>query len=872
MRFIAARYPNAHIDEATSLPRAYQRAVTDSGADHVWHFLRSVFGGCEHTNWFKQLSGMPWRRIWTLNIDDAFENAYRDSVRQPFLKLRSINWTDDYAESGDVELVHLHGTIATTDPSPLVFSFTEYHGSAAARPVWHQVFRGVTSTEPLVILGARVLDDPDVEALILASRPRNIAPSVIVDPFINDGNAWELEQAGFVIVRATAEDFIRDWQEAFDLRAEQLEDLYGAIGINLPQMNVLTSGRHSPDHTSHDFLGGSEPNWHDASSGLIAEFEWMTPVLNNVSEWAKGTKSSTFVQVVVAQRLGGATSGALLVASHAATLNATVLWFDRSTRFRPEQVLDYCEESGPVVLVIDGGHGFAQDTDRLAALATVSETTSLFVLLLDRSNHFELIEDQLVGAYAKHAVRVDLKRTRHDANAIVHLLENRGRLGVLESQPHQKRIQHFRGRDIFSAMGEVEHAPGFRLRFDREVQQLDQTWQQDLVFLLALASISGAIVGLQEASFAIDAPVPTIRAAVDDDSHLSALVEVTDELIRPRQRERGIESLRSASEYRFLDRLASMLVALAPLDTRASHKQHNRAAVLVGQLMGARLLRQVFPDSDLQTFYELLRDSYGSWNARYWEQRAIDARMGGDLPKAESYAERAVTILDDAFTRTTLGTVLMYRATALATEGDPLWSDYYERALAEFENAANLGGGQVSSFALLQTALRVLKVHSERANRVLQTRDALEKVAADWAGAYAVLRVGLHDEDGFDSLRRAEDLAHQFDALTASTHSAHETTAIPIANTSPHGAIATDDLTAAIRLVVGRLDRPTSLQVVAQRVKATLKSPREGWGEHASFTRALRAAVDGVQIRWDENRGTVVPPVDHPPRHPRRGK
>lgn len=872
---LSIRFPNAHIDSETSLPRAYQRAVTDADTDRVWKFLRDVFGGATHHEWFVRLSGLPWRRVWTLNIDDAYERSYTESTRQKYVPLRVVNWTDDYAESGDAELIHLHGSIATTNPSPLVFSLSEYHGSATARPVWHQVFRGIASTEPLIILGASILNDTDVEALVLASRPSNIAPSIIVDPFISAGNAWELERSGYTIIRASAEHFVEAWEEAFDLAADQLAALYSAVGVNLPQMTILEPAHLPAESPSHDYLGGSEPTWNDARRGLVAEFDWMKHVLQNVSRWAEGRLDRTFVQVVVAARLAGASSGAMLIANHAAALNATVLWFDRSTRFNPEQVIDFCIERGPVILVIDGGHRFAQDTDRMAALASAEDDVSLFVLLLDRTSHFELIEDQLVGAYSKQATKVTLPRSGSDAQAIVALLQEHGRLGSLEAKPAAERIEHFKGRDIFSAMGEVEHAPGFRLRFDREVQQLEEPWQQDLVFLLALASISGAIVGIQEASFAVGIRVQVIIAAIDSDTHLSALVETNGELLRPRQRDRGIESLRAANRYNFLDRLASMLVELAPLDTRSSHRRNNRAAALVGQLMGAKLLRQVFPDSDLQTFYDLLRSSYGSWNARYWEQRAIDARMSDDLPQAESYAERAVTILDDAFTRTTLATVLMYRATAMAKEGDPLWEAYYDRAYSEFDIAINKNGGHVASFALLQSAIRVLTIHAERTRRSLQARDAFDKVGADWSTAYAILRIGLRHEDGFDSVNRAESLARQFDAVTAGLRSeglaglgAGERPHAPASGIAAHDVEGAEgvphseaaELEAVIRLIVGRLDSPTPLTVVANRVKSELKSAEQGWAGHRSFTAALRASVENVQIRWQNNRGTVMPP------------
>ncbi|MFE4725628.1 hypothetical protein [Microbacterium sp. NPDC056736] len=669
---------------------------------------------------------------------------------------------------------------------------------------------------------------------------------MVVDPGITPGNKWELERAGYLVVQATAEDFVESWQATFGLEGEALGRLYQSVGVNIPQLQQLTRSHVPPSPVSHDYLAGDDPLWSDAVTGLVAGFSWMHSIDAEVQRWIAGRGDRITIRVLLAARLTGITSGVLWLASSADSRNATVVWFDRSSRLDPMQVLDYCRERSPVLLIVDGGHDFARDIRELTRLASQEPEVSLYVLFAERSSNQDLVEDQLTGGVPVQVTRVSLERTRADGRALLEVLSSHGRLGALErlGDPSD-RLSHFEGRDVFSAMGEVEHGAGFRARLDREIRNLYDEWQQDLVFLLALSSHAGSQVGLQEASFAVGVSVQAIQAAIEQNDHLGALVAVVNGLLRPRQRERGIAALQRATGEDFLPRLAVMLNALAPLDNRQSLRQQNRAAVLVGSLMGADMLRQIFPHADLQVFYESIRDRFGAWNARYWEQRAIYARRVEDWPRAESFAERAVTIKEDSYTYTTLGTVLIARATALSAEGDELWETYYERSYTAFEQAIGADGGHVSRLAQLQGGLKLVRTLSDRAQRGLVGEDATERVASDWRTAYTILRVGLSADDGFDLIDRAERLSREF--LEYQPGASVTVGAVSIEETTAHANVP--EVTAAIRRAVSEAQLPAPVRDLARQAASYYPGHRQGWGGYSSFTAALKASIDDVAIR-----------------------
>lgn len=858
---LAEEYPSARISKDSRLERAYQRAVLASDADTVWRFLRRLFRGADHEDWFTELAALPWRRVWTLNVDDAFERAYARSDRHAYAPLSVIDWTDEYIEPLGPEIIHLHGQVAGPDPSQIVFSLSEYHAAIAAHGVWQKVLRGVLAAEPVVIIGARVLDDIDVETLVLSASPRSYAPSVVVDPFISEDNEWELKRAGFVVVKETAADFVDGWIQAFGLGTDDRRLIYEGAAVNLPQIAELRSDIVAPAPASHDFFGGSEPLWSDACAGFIAPFEWIQEIASHITQWAITETEDVFVRIAYVRRLAGATSGLLAVAHTAHRAGVRVLRFDRSVRFSPQRVLDMIRSSGPVLLLIDGGYAYADDVHKLASLATEVGDAKLYVLLGDRPQRRSLIEDHLAGAsYSVDAKHVPLRRTSADARSVVRVLMEQGRVEQLKSMSPSERTRLFYNRDIFSAMSEVENAAGFRARLDTEIAKLGTRWHRDLVLLLAIAAQGGAQVSLTEAGFALDTSVQSILTAIDDSEHLGALVEVDGDLLFSRHRVHALGSLMSAGGRQFVDSLIAMLQRLAVLLPRDDFRARTRGWALVRHLMSAKLLHDLFPREDMDTLYRGIRAQYGEWNARFWEQRSIYARITGNLDPAVSYAEQAVTVHDDSFTRNTLAVNLLSKARDVASRDDSAWRQYYERGWAEFDSATQRDrSGSVARWARLTSGLDLITTLVDRA-RAGRLRELIEDVMSDWSVAYNEYRVALSTIAGSEAVAEAEVLSRRFTKLQGDLDE------IPFTSAAINGApgMAKEAVNAVLQSQYKKLRGPTALALFANDARALIAPElRSDWGGYGKFRAALHAALPEAIIT-PENSGTLHPRAVRP--------
>lgn len=867
VKMFADEFISAPIPLDLSLPRAYQRAVSTTSDEVVWKFLQGVFGGCRHEEWFTGLVSLPWRRAWTLNIDDSFENAYRNGLRAPTQPLRVVNWTDEYADRGSFELIHLHGSISGAIASPIVFSFSDYQIASRINPVWHQVFRGTVASDPVVVVGAKILDDPDVETIFLADRVPRDAPSIFVDPCIREDYAWELEDKGYVVLRTTAEIFTSVWRDLHLFDDRELRSLYEQSSIALPQMRILDESADQERPASHDVLGGSEPQWGDARRDLIAEFKWIASARDKVLGWSREEGGQSGVLLLIADRLAGATAGAFKIAYDLYRANLHVLWFDKSTRFDVDDLIEYCSGRGVVVVIIDGAHRFANDVDRALTLLTTRSDVSIVFLLFERKNHQTLTEDALAGSYPKESVWVNLRRTTNDGRSIAQVLEREGRLGSLEGRSEQEQAGHFANRDIFAAMGELSNAPGFTRRFSVEVKSVKEIWQRDLLLLVSLASSAGAQVSLAEAAFAVQRPASLVADAVAHDDHLNALIEVLDDLMFPRHRQRGTDLVDLTDRSAQLDRLAKMLLALSPLYTRSSHKNRNRVSILVSSLMGARMLRKAFQLNSLSAFYETLLPQFGDWNARYWEQRAIDRRIGGELAQAESFALRAASIQDDSFTQTTLGTIQLDRAIEFAGAGDARWERYYEDGYASLERAAGSGPGRVARTAFLRGTLKLLPLLREYQTSEGVVGGEVGRVEGDWIAVYSTVRVRFADEFGED--QELSDLARQFDydnrssdkSLLSLQRAQHND---GLRNNRPQGRRPSPPGSAeleVLRKVLLEQEQPVPISTVAREVERRLGERREAtwYRPFSSLTAAIKSFAGAGVVRFEGQRALFYP-------------
>jgi hypothetical protein len=713
--------------------RVYARAVDRHGEDLVYQWLRKRFASVVPPSWMDILARSPWESVWTLNLDDSFERAYQRVATEVSRKLRTVSWDDDFRLSRELSVVHLHGHVLDDRRRQLVFSLSEYANAAVSRSAWPLSFRDVYGVSPMVIIGARLRDEPDIEAVVARRTPEHSAPSFYVSPHITSAMEEDLRSWRLVPVRMTGADFAEAWAEicGVDLSGEpsRAEELALRVGR---QFRELTTNRAVKIPRGHDLLGGDEPIWDDIRSSLHAEVDWIRSGVGLVKRFGRDVNTSSLL-VWTGKRLSGRSTGLLAVAHAFRQAAWRVFLYTADERPDIEAVLQYASDGKSLLLVFDGVADVAEDVAALVRRAR-GAGLSISVLAVDTFDRTAGIVGRVpTTLLVDGAIRsINPKLTSADAGRLVDRLKSLGRLGRLESKRMDRaRVAHFRGRELFDSMADLEDAPGFGRRVGAEVAVIESAPELELLFFASMAA------RVDRRLYVVDAAQMMKRRSEEivrmiRGGHMNAVLSTDGRVVGTRQRWLALQpAISRLGSKQALDLLSRGMQSLTGRLGRTSQRERNATSTLVGALMTHKNLAEVFPEGNLEGWYASLLPGFGDWSGRYWEQRAIMSRRLGEedpdaLARAESYAERAVTLLEDAYSYTTLGTVLAARGSKadIAMVGD-----YYDRTFDAFEKASELDPQNlVTWMAFLGHTLKIL----DRLSSEGQVDELWDRLTEDW--------------------------------------------------------------------------------------------------------------------------------------------
>lgn len=199
----------------SSLPDLYDVALMRAPELlHAYVARRLRIGDARLPRHYAAWFSAPWRRIYTLNVDDLEVAVARQVVLpRPLRSVSAIAPDRSPPLPGSIDVVHLNG-IAGTDASELTFSTMQYAARLCARD--HEYERLVTDLErsPFVFAGT-TLDEAilwqHVELRRRANggaRPR--PPSFLISPSLSRARQILLESHGIRWIRSTVEDIARD--------------------------------------------------------------------------------------------------------------------------------------------------------------------------------------------------------------------------------------------------------------------------------------------------------------------------------------------------------------------------------------------------------------------------------------------------------------------------------------------------------------------------------------------------------------------------------------------------------------------------------------------------------------------------------------
>lgn len=743
------------LEDDDLLWRIYDRAVTQTSEAAVYEWLRSIFFNTEPPIWMRQYANFRWETVWTLNIDDSFENSY-ELVRTEFSRALSVDSWDEYTpqRNDTLSVVHLHGTVTPESPKRLVFSLSEYQEAMVSRSAWPSIFRDTYGVKPFVIIGARLRDEPDIEKIIAGRRPFHTAPSFYVSPNISDAVASDLRNWNLIPVEMTAEEFLKKWSDITNTDLTETPRRDDEIALRFgSQFRELSTQRVAKPAAEHDFIGGDEPTWHDIVHKNYAETDWIRLGSTLAKRFGKSIPHTSLL-LFTGSRLSGKSTGLLAIAREFRAQSWRIFLFDADERVDVRIALEFASDGKQLVLIFDGMADVAEDIEQILENARRAQL-KVACIAVDNLYASAGILGRLRSNYlAEQRIRtISRTLTRADAARLVDHLHHAGRLGILERLRDRDRISHFVHEELFPSLASVEDAPGFGSRVEALATVLSGDDENRIVFLAAFAAkLDRTLLVIDAARMLQLESEEVIRLAKE--SPASDLIWTDGHRLRSRHRWMALNpAVKNLGTKAALTFLGDSLKRLSPRASRAALRERSPTTMFVGAAMIGRNLTEVFPREDLDSWYESLLSHFGTWSGRYWEQRAINLRhvdnqSASNLARAESYAQRAVSIVEDPYSYTTLGTILAARA-AIATSDAA--SDVYDRAYDAFDKAISLDTNNlVTWIAFLRHSIPVLS----RVAIDVSLTGLQERILDDWSAIYkSVSTVASASEDVRADLR-----------------------------------------------------------------------------------------------------------------------
>ncbi len=654
----------AYNDE--DLPTVYDQAQKHLGSKELQQVLARYYRDCKPADWHLRLPSLHWYRIYTTNIDDVLEQAYKGYAAQ---RLDLITCPAPYLDQDRwherVQSVHLHGS-ALEPEKGYTFTYEDFAAQTTTPSPWYQAVADDMMTCAFLFVGTRLVDSPFHHYLSLRSQRSRGAKEVrakafIVSPNISTIKNRQLEDSGYVVFNSTADEFFNVLIPLVQglvpdrmtlLRNRFPHDMAALSQELLSQQSELlrqfdfvtpTPPGNSTGRTRSQFFEGAEPTWEDIASSLDAPRSVTTDLLAHITE------APDNINTVLLLGHAGSGKSTLLkrVAVELSRAGHSVYFMKSPERLNrgPISNLLNSTEAKRTFFFFDEA---AIQIDMLEALARQNPDWRVTFVLADRPH---VILPRIVGLTHPRPAVVDMPPlSKGDSESIINKLAEFGRLGKLQGIPRNDQLREFLSRSkkqLLVAMKEATLGKGFDVILANEFFSLASDGARLVYTITCLAYMHGAPVRRRHLLACLDGT--DLDKATILANHLQGVVipwREGSDFLSPRHR---VIAQQVATESSPLDvrkeAVTSILIQLSPDITPHNISQRTPEYIAYRGLINLDNMIQLFGED-----YDTISEAYEDVKAYYADQFLFWLQFGraelyfDHFPLAENYLNQSLGI------------------------------------------------------------------------------------------------------------------------------------------------------------------------------------------------------------------------------------
>lgn len=560
-------------------------AINDSDSAKLQTFFRKRVTNCVASDALRTIASYPWPRVYTLNVDDCFENAARKANTQSlrvFYKDDSLDELDPIFK--ELQLVKLNGS-ADRLSDGFIFSPQEYGAGASQLPPWYRELGQNYSNHVFLFIGSR-LNEPLFQHALAEMRKatdRATQRGYVLTPNATDIEKRHLESLNLQHVSGSLEDFAKwldgsfkgkkptNWDLAISRRPE-LGLLGGALTEK--QMRILNSVtavnadyiRNKIAKTSgkiRNFYKGYKPEWSDILDAVPADLDFVKKFRGILKNSAVKKKCLA----LVGQAGSGKTTAMMMAALDLSHQSGRPVYFLREPVSNIKEIILSLEELNDDIfyLFIDKADPMRNE---LAEALSSSQVKNVSVIISERINIWNRRLKELLEPVTSEIFTTE-KITREDSKEILKKLEKYGpwtHLESLKSEEREKEIYNKSGRQLLIGLMEATTGLGFTEIIKNDFVNIGDKNHRMFFMLVGLSGIHGCSIsatlvgralgnlGVKEDTNILSSQVEGIVLSRDDKftaRHSLYVREIFEKIVDPDElKECIIALLKAFSDYK----------------------------------------------------------------------------------------------------------------------------------------------------------------------------------------------------------------------------------------------------------------------------------------------------------------------------------
>lgn len=479
-------------------------AVAGKRYDELVSILNNYFKGCSPSEEYKILRDYPWKRIYTLNIDDSFENTGNStpSYAQKLILTHRNDYLPSTESLENVFYVKLNGDINKPD-NGFIFTSEDYGEESANTSNWYDEVGRDFARKTFIFIGTQ-LDEPTFQHMVQRYKNRISGPynkSYLIVPKISDAKKGRFESENIKIIENNLTDFVSKlvsmipggisanevinkkypWLTKKGLSTRDVELLSEVLIISSETLR----GPKVKDNSFREFYEGFKPTWEDIVDQVPAQLNFLPEIIGSVKTVNPGKI------ILVKGNAGSGKTTALMQAAISVANDGRVYYLKYSSDLkRTVSILNEIENSN-YYLFIERISPFINEIKEIQKNKLLSKA---IIFTAERSGVWEsrIVEHLEENSYISFDIS---KINRVDASKILKKLEEFGDFSRLRKIKEKNRIDEIYKKtsgQLLIGLLEATTGEGYQNLIRKDYHNLSQDSERHLVALIALATANGS--------------------------------------------------------------------------------------------------------------------------------------------------------------------------------------------------------------------------------------------------------------------------------------------------------------------------------------------------------------------------------------------